>query len=125
MRALFALALVACAAPGPGGPAPGSGRLTHTVLIWLAEDAPEGSAGTLAEEFVQVASGFEGLEACTVGRARSSIRPTVDASFDLALTMVFRDEAAEVAWQADPGHRALVERSRDAIARLVVYDALE
>lgn len=131
MRALLAicltggLALGACATPRTTGPAPRSGRLAHTVLIWLREGVPPERADAIVAEFTRVAQGFDGLEACTVGHARASLRPTVDASFDLAITMVFADEAAELAWQADADHHALVEGTRADIERLVVFDALE
>ena len=95
------------------------------MLVWLKDEVPPERVDEIAAELARVARNFPGLEACTVGRPRSSLRPTVDASFDLAVTMVFADEAAELAWQADPGHRALVERTREEIERIVVFDALE
>ncbi len=98
--------------------------LVHFVVFWLKK-------GTSAEVREDFRMGLESLkavrhaEALYVGTPIPSDRPVVDKSYDFALTVICKDARALEAYQADPVHRAFVDKNRPAWERNLVYDAAE
>jgi hypothetical protein len=52
-------------------------------------------------------------------------RDVTDRSFDVALTILFRDGAAHDAYQVDPIHLAFVEGNKASWSRVQVFDSEE
>ncbi len=96
--------------------------LVHFVAFWLKK-------GTSAEVRDDFRKGLESLraikhaEALYVGTPIPSDRPVVDKSYDFALTVICKDARALEAYQADPIHRAFVDKNRPRWERNLVYDA--
>jgi hypothetical protein len=59
------------------------------------------------------------------GPAPTPERGVTEKSFDLALTIIFKDAAAHDAYQVDPIHLAFVEGNRDLWTRVQVFDSQE
>jgi len=60
----------------------------------------------------------------TAGPPLASERAEVDDSFDVAIVMTFRDEAALRAYETHPAHKAAVQSVlRPLVERVVIYDA--
>jgi hypothetical protein len=99
--------------------------LIHSVYFWLNANltAPERSIFT-AE--VKKLSAIKAIEKIYVGAPASiAERSVTDRSFDVALTLVFKDGPAHDAYQADPVHLAFVERNKSSWTKVLIYDSQE
>ena len=97
--------------------------LIHTVFFWLK---PELSAEQRSEfrRAVETLGGIKAVDKIYVGTpAATERRPIIDASYDVALTVVCRDVAAHDAYQVDPLHLAFVEQCKTFWTRVQIYDA--
>lgn len=105
-------------APFPKPPA----TVQHVVVCWLKEPGNEIARAQL----IGTSLGFQdlpGVVAVHAGTPLPSDRPVVDDSFDVAITMAFRDEAALQAYENHPAHKKAVEAVlKPLVARLVIYD---
>ena len=114
-----ALMLGACSRPQTAQPA---GTVQHIVVCWLKEP---GNA-TARAELIGTSLGFKDLPGVldvSAGPPLPSTRPEVDGTYDVALVMTFRDEAALHAYENHPVHKkAVAEVLKPLVARFVVYD---
>jgi hypothetical protein len=97
--------------------------LVHSVYFWL-QPGTEAAARAHFRAEVEKLSAVRTIERIHVGvPAAIPERSVTDRSFDVALTIFFKDGAAHDAYQVDPIHLAFVERNRAAWARVQVYDS--
>ena len=97
--------------------------LIHTVYFWLK---PELTPAQRAEfrRAVETLGDIKAVEKFYVGTpAATERRPIIDASYDVAITVVCQDVAAHDAYQVDPIHLAFIERCKTFWTRLQIYDA--
>jgi hypothetical protein len=97
--------------------------LVHSVYFWLKPGLnPVQRANFNAE--VKKLSAIRTIEKIYVG-APSAIaeRSVTDRSFDVALTIVFRDGSAHDAYQVDPVHLAFVEGNKSLWTKVLIYDS--
>lgn len=97
--------------------------LVHTVFFWLK---PELTAAQRADfrRGVESLGGIKSIEKVYIGApAGTEKRPVIDHSFDVGLTVLCKDTAAEKAYQIDPIHLAFVEKFKSSWTRVQVYDA--
>jgi hypothetical protein len=99
--------------------------LVHSVYFWLkAELAPAQRARFRAE--VGKLAAVRSIEKIYIGGpAAVPERSVTDKTFDVALTILFKNAAAHDSYQVDPIHVAFVEGNRDAWLRVQVYDSEE
>lgn len=116
------LALLGCSALTPQ---PQESRIHHVVLLWLKTPGDE----TARREILAASERLRrisGVMAMTSGVVVESDRPIVDDSFDVALTLSFRDQQALEHYLEHPLHRQLVtEIIRPRVARIRVHDYRE
>jgi hypothetical protein len=99
--------------------------LIHSVYFWLRPDlSPSQRANFVAE--VKRLSAVRTTEKLYVG-APASVpeRSVTERSFDVALTIVFKDGPSHDAYQVDPIHLAFVEKNKASWTRVQVYDSEE
>ena len=114
---LAALLTLSVATPLQAAPA----TVFHTVVFWLKADTP----ASKVDEIIANTKSIERMsmvEKVYVGQPIMSPRDVVDDSFSVAFTMVFKDEAALQAYNADPHHKKLSSRTLPHVARGVIYD---
>ncbi len=93
----------------------------HNVYFWLKE-------GITAEEekaFLTGLLSLKGIESIGefyYGPPAGTPRDVVDNSYDYALSIHFKDKAAQDAYQVDPVHLAFVEKLADSWRKVQVYD---
>jgi heme-degrading monooxygenase HmoA len=121
------LLLIFAACSEPLVPVPSAGKATpatvhHVVVCWLKEPGNEIARAQL----IGTSLGFKDLPGVVdvhAGTPLPSDRPVVDDSFDVAITMTFRDEAALRAYENHPAHKKAVEAVlKPLVARFVIYD---
>jgi len=117
------LALVGCSVLTPQPPP--EGRIHHVVLLWLKTPGDEAARREILAASEQLRR-IPGVMAMTSGVVVESDRPIVDDSFDVGLTLTFRDHRALERYLAHPLHRQLVtEIIRPRVARIRVHDYRE
>ena len=97
--------------------------LIHSIYFWLKDEVDADQR----KEFVQamrMLDGIDHISAAWLGTpAAITPRPTVDDSYDYALTLMFADLEHHDAYQADPTHKAFVANCRDLWSRVQIYDS--
>ena len=116
---LSAVLLVCLAAGCASDPALQGRQVVHVVVCWLKDPGGERELINVSREFRTL----PGVIRVQTGRPIPSDRPVVDDSFDVAIVMTFRDEAALRAYEASDQHqRAVRETLQPLVKRFVVYD---
>jgi hypothetical protein len=96
--------------------------VTHVVLCWLKTPGDESQR----KQLIDASRSFQkipGVSLIAAGTAIPSTRPVVDSSFDVAIVMMFEDEAALRAYDAHPIHRqAVQDLLRPLTQRIQIYD---
>jgi hypothetical protein len=99
--------------------------LIHSVYFWLKPGLTAAQRANFRTEVMKLAA------VRTIGKiyvgAPASVpeRSVTERSFDLALTVVFKDGAAHDAYQVDPIHLAFVDRNQSSWTRVQVFDSEE
>ena len=99
-----------------------SGTVTHVVVLWLKEPGDAGQRAALiraSEEFRKI----PGVRSVRAGACIPSVRPIVDSSFDVALTMEFASKADMQRYLDHPAHRAAAETVlKPLVKKITVFD---
>jgi hypothetical protein len=99
--------------------------LVHSVYFWLRPALTPAERAHFRSE-VQKLSAVRTVEKLYVGAPASiAKRDVTDRSFDVALTILFRDGAAHDAYQVDPIHLAFVEGNKASWTKVQVFDSEE
>jgi len=96
----------------------------HTVFFWLNNPASDADRQALRAGLETLKS-IEHADAAYVGAPAPTRRPVIDHTYDWSLTLIFKDQAAQDAYQVDPTHLKFVEDCARYWERVVVYDAVE
>lgn len=103
-------------------PGASSREVQHIVLCWLKTPGDRMARAQLIGTSLAFQD-LPGVISVQAGEPLPSNRPQVDASFDVAIVMTFRDEAALRAYENHPAHRKAVEEVlKPLTARVIVYD---
>ena len=103
-------------APGTGDP------FIHSVYFWLNDHLPD-SERMAFKTTLQSFKKIKGVKKLYVLEPAGTKRDVVDNSYDYALIIHFKDEAAQQAYQADPLHLKAVKKMQPMIRKFIVYDA--
>ena len=96
--------------------------VVHVVLVWLKESGNSAHRRQVIER-TRLLSEIPGMLEVRVGEPVASSRHSVDASFDVALYMVFESAAALEGYLVHPMHKeALEEVLRPLTERTRVYN---
>ena len=99
--------------------------LVHAVFFWLKPGLSAAERTRFRAEVGKL-SAIRTIDRIYVGLpAAIAERSVTDRSFDVALTIVFKDGAAHDAYQVDPVHLAFVEGNKDSWTRVQVFDSEE
>jgi hypothetical protein len=99
--------------------------LIHSVFFWLKADISAADRAHFISE-VRKLSAVPTVSSIYVGTpAKIAERSVTDRSFDVALTIVFKDGPAHDSYQVDPIHLAFVERNKHSWTRVQVFDSEE
>ena len=100
-----------------------SDRLAHSVFFTL-NDASDAASEALIAAAKKFLDGHDGCVSFAIGRrAEQYGREVNDASFHVALNMVFESVAAHDAYQVAPRHLEFIESQKASWADVRVFDA--
>jgi len=95
---------------------------SHVVIFWTKPENPKAADELIAgaEKYLKP---IPGILFFHVGRMEKSHRPVVDQSYQVALTITFRDKKAQDDYQEHPSHIEFVEKVFKPVReKVVVYD---
>jgi len=97
--------------------------LVHAVYFWLKPGLSAPQRAHFRAEVEKLAA-IKTIGTIHVGApAKVPERAVTERTFDVALTLHFRDAAAHDAYQVDPIHLAFVERNQASWVRVQVFDS--
>lgn len=97
--------------------------LYHCVYFWLKPELTPAQRADFRRG-VESLQTIKSAARVSVGApAKTTARPVVDASYDVALIVECADVAAEAAYQVDPIHKAFVENFKTYWTRVQIYDS--
>lgn len=101
------------------------GTVSHVVVCWLNEPGNAEQRHRIIDRS-KVFRSIPGVVSVSAGTPLRSTRPVVDSSFDVAIVIRFKDEAALRAYDTNPIHQQAVrEVLKPLVKKLVIYDALD
>jgi hypothetical protein len=97
----------------------------HSVFFWLRPALTAAERSQFRAEVGKLAA-IRTIEKIYIGPpAALAERSVTERSFDIALTIVFKDAAAHDAYQVDPVHLAFVDGNKTSWVRVQVFDSEE
>lgn len=93
----------------------------HNVYFWLKEGITKAEEKAFLEGLVSLKA-ISSIGQFYYGPPAGTPRDVVDNSYDYALSIHFKDKAAQDAYQVDPIHTAFVEKLADHWTKVQVYD---
>jgi hypothetical protein len=98
--------------------------LAHNVYFSLHDKSPEARAKLIQSAKTHL-TGHAGLDFFAVGELATELnRPVNDLDFDVALHLVFSDQAHHDLYQDAPRHHKFIEESKAGWAKVRVFDSI-
>jgi len=95
----------------------------HAVYFWLRDDLTPDELSTYTTK-LEALAGIESVTHCYIGTPAATDRPIIDRSYSYALVVIFEDEAAHDAYQADPIHDDFRDSCASFWTRVQIYDSI-
>ncbi|SIO25037.1 Stress responsive A/B Barrel Domain [Singulisphaera sp. GP187] len=119
----FAVSLLAVGGGGARAADEKEERLAHVVFFTLKDHSKE-SRMKMLDACKTYLRGHDGLISFSAGIIAEDVtEPVSDRDFDVAVHLVFRDKAANAAYQAHPRHKQFVEENKASWAKVRVFDS--
>jgi hypothetical protein len=99
--------------------------LIHSVIFWLRPGLTPAEKSHFTAEVRKLSAISSVAKLYVGGPAAIPERNVTDRSFDVALTIVFKDGAAHDAYQVDPIHLAFVEGNKATWTKVQIFDSQE
>lgn len=96
----------------------------HQVYFWLKNPGNEADKVKLIEGLNKLAA-VKSIKDYHLGVPAGSGREVVDGSFAISWLTVFKDKAAQDAYQIDPIHLRFVEDYSHLWSKVIVYDSID
>ncbi len=98
--------------------------LTHVIVVWLNEAGNKEAQ----DKFVEASKALNGLPGVIhrhVAVVEKSDRSVVDDTFDVLITVTFKNKAALKAYLDSPKHKEAVAVFKTMANRVVIYDSID
>jgi heme-degrading monooxygenase HmoA len=98
--------------------------ITHVVTIWLNEAGDEKARKKFIEESKKL-NNLPGIIHRHVAAVEKSNRSIVDDTFDVLITVTFKNKAAVKAYLDHPKHKAAVKVFKSMVNRVVIHNSID
>jgi len=95
----------------------------HQVYFWLKNPGNEADRAKLVEGLKTLTT-IKTIKSFHIGVPAGSSRDVVDGSFDISWLNVFKDRAAQDAYQIDPIHLKFIDDYKHLWDKVIVYDSV-
>lgn len=96
--------------------------ILHSVFFYLNDQAPEGTAENMKAEILDKLAGIATVRELLAGPPQGIDRDVVDNDYGMSLHAKLDDMEDLMAYQADPVHRAFVEKYKPFFDKIRVFD---
>ena len=96
----------------------------HQVYFWLKNPGNADDKAKLMEG-LQLLTKVKTIKSYHLGMPAGSSRDVVDGSYAISWLTIFKDKAAQDAYQVDPIHLKFVEDYSHLWTKVIVYDSIE
>lgn len=96
----------------------------HQVYFWLKNPDSKTDRDKLVEG-LKTLTKVKTLRSYHIGLPAASTRDVVDGSYAISWLTIFKDKAAQDAYQVDPIHLKFVEDYKHLWSRVIVYDSTD
>ncbi len=96
----------------------------HHVYFWLKNPGSEADRAKLVEGLTKLTA-VKSLKSWHIGVPAGTSRDVIDASYAISWLTIFKNKAAEAAYQVDPVHLAFVKDYAHLWNKVVVYDSVD
>jgi hypothetical protein len=96
----------------------------HHVYFWLSNPNSTADRQKLVEGLTKLTA-IKSLKSWHIGVPAGTSRDVIDASYAISWLTIFKDKAAEAAYQIDPIHTKFVEDYKHLWSKVVVYDSVD
>ena len=96
----------------------------HQVYFWLKNPDSEADKAKLVEGLNMLTS-IKTIQDYHIGVPVGSSRDVVDGSYAISWLTIFKDKAAQDAYQVDPIHLQFVEQYKHLWTKVIVYDSID
>jgi hypothetical protein len=94
------------------------------VVFFTLKDHSKESRMKMVDACKTYLTGHDGTISFSVGTIAEDVKePVSDRDFDVAVHLVFRDKAANEAYQAHPRHKKFIEENKATWAKVRVFDS--
>jgi hypothetical protein len=101
---------------------PGSGQVTHVIVVWLKKPGDQAARQRVIDESKKLRE-IPGVRSVAAGSVIPSARPVVDSSFDVAIVMTLDSKSDLEKYTTHPKHQGLVQNViRPLVDHYKVYD---
>jgi len=96
--------------------------LIHTVYFWLHEGTPAARLDGLIKDCYEILGRCPTVKQIYAGKPAATKRDVVDSSYQVSITVLFEDLAAQDAYQVEPIHFEFIAKNKDIWKKVQVYD---
>lgn len=98
-------------------------HINHIVLVWFKAGTSQAEVDSVIRETKKLEQYIPQIQSLSLGKAISSERKIVDDSFDLGISLTFKNQADMKVYLSHPKHIAFVKTYvKPKLAKLLVYD---
>ncbi|MDQ7091837.1 MAG: Dabb family protein [Methylococcales bacterium] len=97
--------------------------LTHVIVVWLNDAGDEKARNTFVKASKKL-NNLPGIIYRNVSVVEKSDRSIVDDTFDVLITVTFKNKAALQAYLDHPKHKAAVKVFKTMANRIVIYNSI-
>jgi hypothetical protein len=96
----------------------------HHVYFWLKNPRTKEDLAKLVAGLERL-SKVKNIDSFHIGQPAATNREVIDTSYSVSWLIIFRDKAAQDAYQVDPIHLKFVEECSYLWQKVVVYDSID
>ncbi|MCK4494508.1 MAG: Dabb family protein [Methylococcales bacterium] len=97
---------------------------THVITVWLKDAGDETARKKFIEESKKL-NNLPGIIHRHVAAVEKSDRSIVDDTFDVLITVTFKNKAAVQAYLDHPKHKAAVKVFKTMVNRIVIHNSID
>ena len=98
--------------------------ITHVITVWLKDAGDEKARKKFIEESKKL-NNLPGIIHRHVAAVEKSDRSIVDDTFDVLITVTFKNKAAVQAYLNHPKHKAAVKVFKMMVNRIVIHNSID
>ena len=97
----------------------------HTVFFWMKPGVSDADRRQLVSDCLEFLGKVPTVKQIWAGPPAQTLRPVVDNSYDVGLTVIMADKAGHDVYQQHPLHLDFIKRNKQHWDRVQIYDYVQ